>query len=46
MKRVFFCALLISLCVVLCGCGETITGVGKDAERMGKGINTFFFRQP
>ena len=27
------------------GCGETVSGVGKDVNRMGKGVSTFFFRQ-
>ena len=36
---------LIVISVSLVGCGETISGVGKDANRMGHGVNTFFFRQ-
>lgn len=45
MKKTILALLLLAVCVVLLGCGETISGVGKDADRMGKGINTFFFRQ-
>jgi predicted small secreted protein len=37
---VFFAAIL-----ALSGCGETISGVGKDANRMSRGVSTFFFRQ-
>jgi len=45
MKKIVFVALLIAVCAILYGCGETISGVGKDASRMGQGLNTFFFRQ-
>jgi predicted small secreted protein len=46
MKRfiIFLCLILVA--VTFCGCGETLSGVGKDVNRMGKGVNTFFFRQP
>jgi len=37
--------LSLILCIALAGCGETISGVGKDINRMGRGVNTFFFRQ-
>ena len=46
MKKLALFALLLVVCVVLLGCGETISGVGKDVNRMGRGVNTFFFRQP
>jgi len=46
MKKVIFFVLLAALCVGFAGCGETISGVGKDVNRMGKGASTFFFRQP
>jgi predicted small secreted protein len=39
-------ALIFALCVSVLGCGETISGIGKDASRMGRGVNTFLFRQP
>ncbi len=40
--------LIIALVVIslsLLGCGETVSGVGKDVNRMGRGASTFFFRQ-
>jgi predicted small secreted protein len=46
MKKAVFTLLLIAVCVILYGCGETVSGVGKDVNRMGRGISTFFFRQP
>ncbi|MBI5124375.1 MAG: hypothetical protein HZA72_03040 [Candidatus Omnitrophica bacterium] len=46
MKKVFLAFLLLTMCAVLVGCGETVSGVGKDINRMGKGVNTFCFRQP
>ena len=45
MKRFALALLLIAACAILIGCGETVSGVGKDASRMGRGVNTFFFRQ-
>lgn len=30
--------------LVMAGCGETISGVGKDAGRIGKGVKTIFVR--
>ncbi|MCM8761572.1 MAG: hypothetical protein NC938_00975 [Candidatus Omnitrophica bacterium] len=45
MKKLILVAILLGYCAVLFGCGETIAGVGKDCNRMGRGINTFFFRQ-
>lgn len=46
MKKAVLALLLIAVCVILYGCGETVSGVGKDVNRMGRGISTFFFRQP
>lgn len=46
MRKTIFILLLLSSACVFAGCGETVSGVGKDANRMGRGINTFFFRQP
>jgi len=37
--------LLIAICIVLSGCGETISGVQKDTVRMGKGVSTILFKQ-
>jgi predicted small secreted protein len=45
MKRYILAALLLAVCAGLLGCGETVSGVGKDVNRMGRGVNTFFFRQ-
>ena len=45
MKKLVLFLLLVTVCAVLFGCGETFSGVGKDTNRMGRGINTFFFRQ-
>ena len=28
----------------LSGCGETISGIGKDAQRIGQGVKTIFFK--
>ena len=45
MKKAILIAILICICAAMIGCGETVSGVGKDVNRMGRGINTFFFRQ-
>ena len=45
LKRAVFAAILIVLCCELCGCGETVQGVKKDAQRMGKGVRTIFIRE-
>lgn len=45
MKKVILFMLLLVMCACACGCGETVSGVGKDINRMGRGVNTFFFRQ-
>ena len=45
MKKLVLTLLLLATCAVLIGCGETVSGVGKDVNRMGRGVNTFFFRQ-
>jgi predicted small secreted protein len=45
MKMITALALLALICLSAIGCGETISGVGKDMNRMGRGVNTFFFRQ-
>ncbi len=46
MNKVVLALLIISISAVLLGCGETVSGVGKDVNRMGSGLSTFFFRQP
>lgn len=43
MKRFTFFILVI-FCITLVGCGETISGVGKDASRIGKGVKTIFIK--
>lgn len=45
MKQTMLCALCIAIMLIASGCGETVSGVGKDVTRMGKGVSTFFFRQ-
>ncbi len=45
MRKMALFIIIWSLCIVLSGCGETLTGFGKDANRMGRGVNTFLFRQ-
>jgi Entericidin EcnA/B family. len=44
-KRLALFVLLLAVCAVMFGCGETVSGLGKDVNRMGRGMNTFFFRQ-
>lgn len=46
MRMIVLGLLVMALFLVSAGCGETISGVGKDVNRMGKGVSTFFFRQP
>ena len=45
MKNIVVAILIFLSCTALAGCGETVSGVGKDVNRMGRGISTFFFRQ-
>jgi predicted small secreted protein len=45
MKKVILFLILGYITCALFGCGETVSGVGKDVNRMGRGINTFLFRQ-
>jgi len=46
MRMVLMAILILCISTALLGCGETISGVGKDVNRMGRGVSTFFFRQP
>lgn len=46
MKKAVLIILIISMSAILIGCGETVSGAGKDVNRMGRGVSTFFFRQP
>ena len=45
MKNIILAILILVICETLAGCEETISGVGKDVNRMGQGMNTFLFRQ-
>lgn len=45
MKKMLVVLLTVAACLTMSGCGETISGVGKDVNRMGRGVSTFFFRQ-
>jgi predicted small secreted protein len=45
MKKMSLLLALLAVCIILSGCGETISGVGKDANRIGRGVSTVFFRQ-
>ncbi|MFA6320665.1 MAG: hypothetical protein WCY36_02270 [Candidatus Omnitrophota bacterium] len=45
MKKLKLLITMLVITVIMTGCGETVTGVGKDINRMGRGVNTFFFRQ-
>ncbi len=45
MKRcVALILFLIFISVAISGCGETVSGIGKDAGRIGKGVKTIFIR--
>ena len=43
-KRLILAAFVSITLLQLAGCGETVQGIGKDAQRMGKGIKTIFIR--
>ncbi|MDD5422387.1 MAG: hypothetical protein WC592_03390 [Candidatus Omnitrophota bacterium] len=45
MSKASILAAIVCICCMLAGCGETVSGVGKDVNRMGQGLSTFFFRQ-
>lgn len=45
MKMIGMIVALVVISMSLVGCGETVSGVGKDVNRMGRGASTFFFRQ-
>lgn len=42
-KFLFISAILL-LVTGLAGCGETISGIGKDTKRIGQGVKTIFFK--
>jgi len=41
---VLFIAIFI-VALFTAGCGETVSGLGKDARRIGKGVKTVFIRE-
>ena len=43
-KKLLVTAIFLIICCQLYGCGETVQGVKKDAQRMGKGVKTIFIR--
>jgi predicted small secreted protein len=43
--KFFFIGAVLLLMAQLSGCGETIAGIGKDIKRVGKGVETIFFRE-
>ncbi|MBL7156784.1 MAG: hypothetical protein ISS92_01340 [Candidatus Omnitrophica bacterium] len=43
-KYVALLLALIFTTLVITGCGETFSGVGKDTRRIGKGVKTIFVR--
>ncbi|MFH1593357.1 MAG: hypothetical protein ABID09_01505 [Candidatus Omnitrophota bacterium] len=44
-KIIMVCTLIILTSVILTGCGETFSGMGKDIRRVGKGAKTVIFRE-
>ena len=44
-KRFILIVFLTVVILQLSGCGETFHGVGKDLNRVGKGIKTIFTRE-
>ncbi|MBN1872212.1 MAG: hypothetical protein JW800_06545 [Candidatus Omnitrophica bacterium] len=44
LKKIVFASVLVVVCFELSGCGETVQGIRKDAQRMGKGVRTIFIR--
>ena len=45
MHKIPLLLVLLFMCVLLYGCGETVSGMVKDTSRVGKGVNTVLFRQ-
>jgi len=45
MRKLILWLVLIQMTLFLTGCGETVSGMGKDLGRMGKGTRTFFFKE-
>lgn len=45
LKKLVVTVFLAAVMFQLAGCGETISGIGKDASRIGKGVKTIFIRE-
>ena len=45
MKKTLLLLILAIIGMYLAGCGETVSGIGKDAGRIGKGVKTVFIRE-
>ena len=43
-KSVALAMALIYISLIIAGCGETVSGIRKDAKRVGKGIKTIFVK--
>ena len=43
-KSIALVLALIFVSLIIAGCGETFSGMGKDTRRMGKGIKTIFIK--
>lgn len=43
-KYIVLCSLLAAS-LLAAGCGETVSGLGKDARRIGSGIHKVFIRE-
>jgi len=45
MKTLVMVLLLAVLSACLIGCGETVSGIGKDMSRVGRGVKMIFIRE-
>ena len=43
-KYIALTLVLILASLAITGCGETVSGVGKDINRIGRGVKTVFIR--
>jgi predicted small secreted protein len=43
-KHMAVILILLLISIFLVGCGETFSGIGKDSQRIGKGVKTIFIR--
>lgn len=44
MRKIISVVVLLLLIVSIVGCGETVSGIGKDATRIGQGVRKVFVR--